>query len=332
MDATIWIVLAVVLFALGAGGVALAVRGDALPGRLAFAGNRVRRAAVTATRAADGAAADSAALAASEVIDLPVTPAGRGRQGRSPVATLQSVDPSDALREPLAAVERRLARLDDRLDAIDRDHDGDAAALRRSLDDLVTAVGSIRATFAAEIAGLDARQSATLDRLRVELAEAATLRPGDAPPRRVNERRAECAANLYERVARLESALAQVTNPVLLPGEPYAPPAEFLPESLAWENWKDVGERAFALADGYSAQRIYLSDGARTEVAGFVTTLRGVLTRVVYPNLAVDATPNQVDALRGALGTLAAEFPAVRRALEREYRAASGDAESEGTG
>ena len=41
-----------------------------------------------------------------------------------------------------------------------------------------------------------------------------------------------------------------MTNPILLPGEPYAPPAEFLPEALIWENWNEVGERAFSLCGG----------------------------------------------------------------------------------
>lgn len=327
MDATLWIVLAVVLFALGAGGVAVAARGDTLPARLAYAGERMRRVASgeAAARSADGATAGQATLEAPEVIDLAVAPSGRGRSGSPPVASLHSLDAADPLREPLAAVERRLARLDDRLDGTDRGLRDEAASLRRSLDDLASAVAAIRSALAAEVAGLDARQSAALERIRAELAEVAGLRGSESEPPRADERRAECAGDLYARVARLESAIAQVTNPVLLPGESYAPPAEFLPESLAWENWKDVGERAFALADGFSSQRIYLSDGARTEVAGFVTTLRGVLTRIVYPNLAVDATPAQIDALRGALGTLAAELPAVRRSLEREYRAAVGE-------
>ncbi len=327
MDATLWIVLAVVLLVLGAGGAAVAVRGADLPGPLAFAGSRVRRVAggVAAPRL-DGDAGAPGTLEASEVIDLDVAPSGRARSAVPPVATRFPLDAADALREPLAAFDRRLARLEERLDGTDRGVRDEAAALRRSLDELTTAVGAIRASLATEIAGLDARQSAALERIRTELAEAAVVRSNEPAPVRANERRAECAADLYARVARLESAIAQVTNPVLLPGEAYAPPAEFLPESLAWENWKDVGERAFALADGFSAQRIYLSDGARTEVAGFVTTLRGVLTRVVYPNLAVDATPAQLAALRGALATLAAELPSVRRALEQEYRTAGGDA------
>ncbi|MBA3415590.1 MAG: hypothetical protein H0U10_10240, partial [Chloroflexia bacterium] len=112
----------------------------------------------------------------------------------------------------------------------------------------------------------------------------------------------------------------------LLPGEAYAPPVEFLPEALAWENWKDVGERAFSLADAFSAQRLCLSDLARQELAAFITTLRGALTRAVYPNLVPDPTPEQLDALRSALGSLAAELPRVRRTLEAEFRSLSSPA------
>jgi hypothetical protein len=114
--------------------------------------------------------------------------------------------------------------------------------------------------------------------------------------------------------------LAAVTNPILLPGEAYSPPAEFLPEALVWENWNEVGERAFALADAYSAQRLYLSEETRGEIEMFVTTLRALLTRSVYPNLQPEPDAAQQAALRSALDEIAGEFPKVRQRLEREYR------------
>ena len=95
------------------------------------------------------------------------------------------------------------------------------------------------------------------------------------------DRRAEIISELYARLARLETALSAVTNPVLLPGEPYSPPAEFLTEALIWENWNEVGERAFALADAYSAQRVYLTEQTREELGAFVTALRVTLTRSI---------------------------------------------------
>lgn len=328
MDGAIWVVLAVVLLAaLGSFGAVLAARG-ALPSGLAVAVPRIRRPEAAGQPASVRAAGqDPAPLAAAQVIDLPVTPAGARRPVEASPASA-SIGWGDA-----AAVDdlsRRLSRLDERLEAVERERREDVSRLRRDVATLTETVEATRSLLLAEVAALAPRQEAVLDRLRSDLVAAGgAARPAETDEPRALARRADSAADLYARVARFESALAQVTNPVLLPGEPYAPPAEFLPEALAWENWKDVGERAFALADGYSAQRLFLTDGARIEVAAFVTTLRGVLTRVVYPNLAVDAAGDQLDALRRALVTLAAELPTVRHALEREYRLATGEAPSE---
>lgn len=137
------------------------------------------------------------------------------------------------------------------------------------------------------------------------------------------DRRAEIISELYARLARLETALGAVTNPVLLPGEAYAPPTEFLTETLIWENWEEVGERAFALADAYSAQRVYLSEDTRAELGAFVTALRVTLTRSIYPQLHADADDEQQAALRAALEQVAIELPRVRQALDAEYRAAT---------
>ena len=132
------------------------------------------------------------------------------------------------------------------------------------------------------------------------------------------------AAELYVRLARLEAAVAAVTNPILLPGEPYAPPAEFLADALAWENWKDVGERAFAFADHVNTQQLYLTEPTRQEVVAFVRALRGLLTRSVYPNLRPDPSPAELQALRAALDQLAAELPRVRARLAAESRSFNG--------
>lgn len=337
----VWIVAAVILLiGLGAGGAAMATRG-ALPAGFAAAGGRVRRLGGHDRQAAPGAVgvAPDAFVGApgavvAEAVDLPAVatrrlrPAGAFNEGPTlpPIATSSTMPPAILSAAALESIERRLARLDERLEAFERSRQDETAGLRRAVAETTAAIDATRAALASELAALAAREEGALERLRSDLA-AATGGPvhgREASPARALERRADCAADLYGRVARLESSLAQVTNPVLLPGEPYAPPVEFLPEALAWENWKDVGERAFALADGYSAQRVLLSGPARVEVAAFVTTLRGVLTREVYPNLAVDAAAPQMEALRAALATLAAQLPAVRHALEAEYRMASG--------
>ena len=89
---------------------------------------------------------------------------------------------------------------------------------------------------------------------------------------------------------------------------------------MIWENWNEIGERAFALADTYSAQRLYLSEQTRGEIGGFVTVMRTLLTRSVYPNLQREPNQAQQRALLEALEEIAEEFPRVRETLEREYR------------
>jgi len=224
------------------------------------------------------------------------------------------------LHDALVAQAERLVRLEERVGA-------ESERLAAALAALATDTRALHGEADLRQRATDARQDAALDRLRADLLAALVERErsaagagGTAAREWVGQRRAEVAADLYARLARLEAAVAAVTNPILLPGEPYAPPADFLPDALAWENWKDVGERAFAFADAYSAHRLFLDQGAQEDLAAFVTTLRGLLTQAIYPNLRPDPTPAQAAALRDALVTLAAAIPRVRTLLEAACR------------
>jgi hypothetical protein len=224
----------------------------------------------------------------------------------------------DEMRRAIADQEARLSRLDERLADL-------SGRVDRRLDELINDLRVNRADAGQRQAAIDARQEAALERLRADMLDHLAERTPTTGTR-VNERRLEVTADLYAALARLEAAFAAVANPMLLPGEAYAPPEELQAEALVWDNWKDVGERAFALADAYNAQRLYLSATTRGEVDRFVSSLRAALTRSIYPTLQLQPTPNQLQGLRAALDALAAEFPAVREGLEREFRAASGPA------
>lgn len=224
------------------------------------------------------------------------------------------------LRDVLVGQGERLVRLEERF-----------AAEADNLAGVMATIGeesrALREAHALEREASEARQDAALERLRAGVLtalaerEREAARAGTIAAREwLGQRRAEVAADLYARLARLEAAVAAVTNPILLPGEPYAPPAELLPDALAWENWKDVGERAFAFADAYSAQGLFLDDDARAQVAAFVTTLRGLLTQSIYPNLRPDPTPVQTETLRRALVTLATTVPKIRALFEAACR------------
>lgn len=211
----------------------------------------------------------------------------------------------------------RLDRIEDRLDELHR-------AIAKQSETLAAETHRARSELMLRAEADDARREAAVERLRADLVSALS-RAAAERGNGAGARRQEVTAELYARVARLEAALSAVTNPILLPGEPYAPPAEFLPEALIWENWNEVGERVFALADAFSAERLHLSEETRADLGGFVTTLRTLLTRSIYPNLQPDLDRAQLAALRAALDQIATELPRVRGMLEVEYRQGPSD-------
>jgi hypothetical protein len=263
----------------------------------------------------DSLAPDAALSPGSSTMDEPSLVAARGTARPtvgSPLSVLKREGPA-AIPEPIrldippvlsTPLMERLDQIESRLDELNRIVDRQHAESIRIRSDLV-----------ARLEAADARRDAALERLRADLFAFAADRQSGA-----SDRRAEVSAELYARLARFESALAAVTNPILLPGEAYAPPAELQTEALIWDNWSEVGERAFALADVYSAQRLHLSEQTRNELGAFVTALRLLLTRSVYPNLQDDPDKAQQAALHAALEEIATELPNVRASLDREYR------------
>jgi hypothetical protein len=218
----------------------------------------------------------------------------------------------DLVPSPGETIAARLDRFEERLDQIARAVDRHATEVGQNLQ-------QVRSELAHQAESEDARRDVAMERLRADLLAALSRATADGGSR-LGFRRPDVSSDLYARLARLEAALAAVTNPILLPGETYAPPAEFLPEALVWENWNEVGERAFSLAEAYSSQRLHLSEETRGDMELFVTTLRTLLTRSVYPNLQLEPDATQQVALRSALEEIAAEIPKVRQKLEREYR------------
>ena len=218
----------------------------------------------------------------------------------------------DLVPNPVETLAARLDRFEERLEQIARAVDRHAAEIGQELR-------RARTERAHQAETEEARRDVALERLRADLLASLTRATADGSSRS-GSRRPDVSMDLYARLARLEAALAAVTNPILLPGEAYSPPVEFLPEALVWENWNEVGERAFSLAEAYSSQRLHLSEESRGDIEQFVTTLRTLLTRSVYPNLQPEPDAAQQAALRSALEEIAGEFPKLRQRLEREYR------------
>ena len=209
--------------------------------------------------------------------------------------------------------DQRLDRLEARVDRLERE-------LVQRLDILSSSLREQRRDESDRFARLESLLGRQDESLRRAIADDIAARAPRLDSPRLAERRAEAVADLYGRLARFEAALAQASTPVLLPGEAYAPPAEITEDVMVWDNWKDVGDRAFALADAVNAQRLQLSSATGAELTAFITLLRGQLTRSIYPNVGEAVTAEQRDALRAALVVLAVELPKVRRALDTEYR------------
>jgi hypothetical protein len=210
----------------------------------------------------------------------------------------------ESLRSGADEQEHQLAQLQSSFSAIDeRTGQELEQSLREMRDHLDAELGRFREGIGGALATLAARQESGEEKIRA--------------------RQADAIADLYQRLAKLEAALLAVANPVLLPSERLVVPEQLNPEHLAWEQWKEVGDAAFAFADAFNRNRIVLDDSTCRDLAGFVTGIREQLTRSVYPSLQ-QQSDDQHQALRQSLEQLGADISAARDRLELVYREISG--------
>jgi hypothetical protein len=173
------------------------------------------------------------------------------------------------------------------------------ANLREMRDHLDAELGRFREGIGGALATLAARQEA-----------------GEANSR---ARQSDATYDLYQRLAKLEATVVAVANPVLLPSERLTVPEQLAPENLAWEQWKEVGDAAFAFADSFNRNRLVFDDSTCRELSTFVTGVREQLTDSIYPNLRTP-TEDQRLLLRQALEQLGADISTARDRLEQLYR------------
>lgn len=170
----------------------------------------------------------------------------------------------------------------------------------------------------------DAERQREIERLKRDLASVRQ----DSGER--GQRRSEAVADLYGHLARVEASLAGVVNPMLLPGEALTIPDEFFPDTLNWDNWSDVGERAYAFGNAFNQNRFVLDVDTADEIERFIGTLRQGLTGAVYPNLrSSNPTPAQIEQMRAGITSIMVALPLVRRRLEGVYR---GEPSADGNG
>ncbi|MFL5758380.1 MAG: hypothetical protein ACJ789_01505 [Thermomicrobiales bacterium] len=211
----------------------------------------------------------------------------------------------ESLRAGTDMQEHHIAQLEARFSAVD-EHTGQEIeqSLREMRDHLDAELGRFREGMGGALATLAARQESGEEKIRV--------------------RQTDAIADLYQRLAKMEAALLAVANPVLLPSERLVLPERLMPEHLAWEQWKEVGDAAFAFADAFNRNRIVLDDATCRDLAAFVTGIREQLTRSVYPSLQQPQTGEQQQLLRQSLEQLAADISSARDRLELVYREIAG--------
>ncbi|HWV25430.1 MAG TPA: hypothetical protein VNZ58_14675 [Thermomicrobiales bacterium] len=162
---------------------------------------------------------------------------------------------------------------------------------------------------------VETRTRVELNQLQVEFRSA---RVADSP---YGQRRAEALAELYASLAQMDAALAAVINPMLLPGEPLQVPDELFDDTLDWENWSDVGDRAYAFGQIFNRDRIVLSPDLADQIEGFLSTFRHALTGTVSPVVQNPSrTPSQIQQMKSGLGTIVDALPPLRREIESHYR------------
>lgn len=253
-----------------------------------------------------------------------------GMTERSPNASTADADdmamaPAAGAPKQIAARDVGLALEDEALRRLKEEFQSElrvAAGRSREFDARLTKVEAntadapqVLVQVSTEIAGVKEQHKAEIERLRVNL-DSVKQRAGA-----YGERRGQALSELYGGLARVESALAAVVNPMLLPGEPLVVPADLPAEAMVWNNWGDVGERAYALGNVFNENRLVLDPETGDEIERFIATLRQGLTGSVYPNVRV-AKPSagQIAQMRSGLEEIVAELPNVRRHIERAYR------------
>lgn len=165
---------------------------------------------------------------------------------------------------------------------------------------------------------VESRTRVELTQLQIEVRAA---RVADSP---YGRRRAEALAELYAALAQVEASLGAIVNPMLLPGEPLRVPDELFDDTLDWENWNDVGERAFGFGEVFNRDRIVLDPELADQIERFLSTFRQALTGAVSPVVQNPSrTPSQIHQMKAGLKTIVDALPPLRREIEAHYRAFS---------
>lgn len=166
----------------------------------------------------------------------------------------------------------------------------------------------------ARVQSAESDARARLARLRQEMQQA---RKADSP---YNVRRNDAVSKLYQKLAQLEVALGAVVNPMLLPGEPISVPENLYEDTLVWDNWGDVADRAYAFGEQFSQHRFLLEPALADRVERFICEFREALTGTVYPIVQDgSATAQQRSDMRAGIISVVEGITPLRREFEHTW-------------
>lgn len=166
----------------------------------------------------------------------------------------------------------------------------------------------------ARVQSAESETRTRVAKLRQEMQQA---RKADSP---YSVRRNEAVSKLYQKLAQLEMALGAVVNPMLLPGEPISVPETLYEDTLEWDNWGDVADRAYAFGEQFSQNRFLLEPALADRVERFICDFREALTGTVYPIVQDDnVTAQQRSDMRVGIITVVEGITPLRREFEHTW-------------
>lgn len=178
-------------------------------------------------------------------------------------------------------------------------------------------VGHTRQLPATIDARVQSAESDTRNRINKLRQDLNTARKTESP---YNLKRNDAVGKLYQKLAQLEVALGNVINPMLLPGEPVSVPESLHDDTLQWENWGDVADRAFGFGEQFSQTRFLLEPELASQVEQFISSFRSALTGTVYPIVQGDVVNSKQRAsMRDGIVTVVEGITPLRREFERTW-------------
>ncbi|MCO5214980.1 MAG: hypothetical protein M9953_03065 [Thermomicrobiales bacterium] len=190
-------------------------------------------------------------------------------------------------------------------------------AMEARLSALETDFGSTKQLPAFVDARVQSAEQETRDRIAKIRRDLNASRVSDSP---YSVRRNDAVSDLYQKLAQLDVAIGAVVNPMLLPGEQVSVPESLYDDTLIWDNWGDVADRAYAFGESFSQSRYLLDPELALRVETFIATFRTNLTTTVYPVVQDEhRSSQQRQQMRIGIVTVVDEIRPLRREFEQTW-------------